>query len=105
MTDRLDTDPPHEVIATAYKWGTAMTTTGGRTKGTVDGFVAPRRPESELDRQLVAKTEWIRTTFERAVRAHGRRAEATTQFAARTSHAHGDHDREGAAAVRSAEPI
>ncbi|MGK8520058.1 hypothetical protein ACRS6B_00115 [Nocardia asteroides] len=100
MTDKLDTDAPHEVVASAYKWGTAMITAGGQARGVVDGFVAPRRPESDLDRRLVAKTQWIKDTFEDAVRASGRRVEMTTQHTAQTSTAHGDADGAGGAAVR-----
>ncbi|MCC3326383.1 hypothetical protein [Nocardia abscessus] len=100
MTDKLDTDEPHEVIATVYKWGTSMTTAGGQTKQVIDNFVAPRRPESEIDRRLVAHTQWMKTTFERAVRANGRRVDATTRFTRETTYAHDDADRGGAAAVR-----
>jgi hypothetical protein len=100
MTDKFDTDDPHEVVASIARWGTSVTASGGQTKGIIDNFEAPRRPESELDRQLVAKTRWMKTTFERAVRRNGRRVDATTQFTTQASYTHGDADRAGAAAVR-----
>ncbi|MET9025368.1 hypothetical protein ABZW96_07055 [Nocardia sp. NPDC004168] len=101
MTDKFDTDDPHEVVAAAQKFHTAITTVGGQVQQISSGFVAPRRPESEIDRRLVAHTQWIKTTFERAVRANGRRVDATTAVTAQVSYTHGDADRAGAAAVRS----
>ncbi|WP_063025010.1 hypothetical protein [Nocardia niwae] len=101
MTDKFDTDEPHEVVAAARKFRTAITTVGGQVQQISGDFVAPRRPESEIDRRLVAHTQWIKTTFERAVRANGRRVDATTAVTAQVSYTHGDADRAGAAAVRS----
>ncbi|MGW4328292.1 hypothetical protein ACWEKR_20590 [Nocardia sp. NPDC004573] len=100
MTDKFDTDDPHEVVAAAHKFRTAIATVGGQVGQISSGFVAPRRPESEIDRQLVTHTRWIKATFERAVRANGRRVDATTEVTAQVSYAHADADRAGAAAVR-----
>ncbi|NKY30676.1 hypothetical protein [Nocardia gamkensis] len=100
MTDAFDTDDPHEVVAAAHKFRTAIATIGGQVGQISDGFVAPRRAESEIDRRLVAHTQWIKSTFEHAVRANGRRVDATTQVTAQVSYTHADADRAGAAAVR-----
>lgn len=100
MTDKFDTDDPHEVVAAAYKFRTAISTVGGQVERISDDFVAPRRPESEIDRRLVAQTQWMKTTFERAIRANGRRVDATTQFTTQATYAHDDADRAGAAEVR-----
>ncbi|WP_174187152.1 hypothetical protein [Nocardia barduliensis] len=100
MTDKFDTDDPHEVVAAAHKFRTAITTIGGQVETISGGFVAPRRPESEIDRRLVTHVQWMKTTFERAVRSNGRRVDATTQFTTQASYTHGEADRAGAAAVR-----
>ncbi|MBF6164667.1 hypothetical protein IU486_07750 [Streptomyces gardneri] len=100
MTDKFDTDDPDEVVAAARKFRTAITTVGGQVATISDGFVAPRRPESEIDRQLVALTHRMRAMFKRAERANGRRVDAATQVTAQVSYTHGDADRAGAAEVR-----
>ncbi|MGK8503845.1 hypothetical protein [Nocardia asiatica] len=100
MTDKFDTDEPHEVVAAARKFRTAMTTVGSQVERVTAGFVPPRPPESDLDRQLVAcMKKWIKPPFDRAVGANGRRVDATTEFITQVSHTHGDADREGAAVV------
>ncbi|MGQ4619696.1 hypothetical protein [Nocardia sp. R7R-8] len=100
MTDKFDTDEPHEVVAAAQRFRTAITTVGGRVQQISGGFVAPRRPESEIDRRLVAQTQWIEAAFERAIRANGRRADATTAVTSQVASTLGDADHAGAAAVR-----
>ncbi|MBF6467321.1 hypothetical protein IU427_19345 [Nocardia beijingensis] len=102
MTDKFDTDDPHEVVAAAQKFHTAITTVGGQVQQIIAGFVLPRRPESEIDRQLVACTEeWIKSPCESAVHANGRHVDATTVVTAQVSYTHGDADRAGAAVVRN----
>lgn len=101
MTDKFDTDDPHEVVAAAQKFRTAINTVGGQVQQIIAGFVAPRRPESEIDRQLVACTDkWIKSPCEAAAHANGRHVDATTAVTAQVTYTHGEADREGAAAVR-----
>ncbi|MFF7942305.1 hypothetical protein ACFZC5_21550 [Nocardia gamkensis] len=101
MTDAFDTDEPHEVVDAAQKFRTAITTVGGRVEQIVVGFVPYRRPESELDRQLVACTEkWISSPCLSAVHANGRRADVTTELITQVSYTLGDADHAGAATVR-----
>ncbi|WP_157111796.1 hypothetical protein [Nocardia beijingensis] len=100
MTDKFDTDEPHEVAAAARKFRTAITTVGSQVGQITGDFVVPRRPESEIDRRLTAHTQWIKTAFERAVRANGRRVDATTEVTTQVTYTHGEADRAGAAAVR-----
>ncbi|MBF6189785.1 MULTISPECIES: hypothetical protein [Nocardia] len=100
MTDKFDTDDPHEVVAVAQKFRTAINTVGSQVGQISGDFVVPRRPESEIDRRLTAHTQWMKTTFERAVRANGRRVDATTEVTTQVTYTHGDADRAGAAAVR-----
>ncbi|MEW1737149.1 hypothetical protein AB0346_14465 [Nocardia beijingensis] len=101
MTDKLDTDDPDEVAAAARRFQTAITTVGRRVQQISDSFVACGRPESELDRQLVACTDtWIRSPLDRAVGANSRRVDATTELTTQVTYTHGDADRAGAAAVR-----
>jgi hypothetical protein len=105
MTDKLDIDAPHEVVAAAHKFRTAITTVGGQIEQITGDFVPHRRPESELDRQLVACTKkWIQAPFERAVRANGRRADATTERITQVAYTLGDADHAGAAEARRTEP-
>ncbi|WP_063053631.1 hypothetical protein [Nocardia arthritidis] len=100
MTDAFDTDDPHEVVAAAHKFRTAIATVGGQVEQIIAGFVVPRRPESEIDRQLVACTDkWIKSPCEAAVHANGRRVDATTQVTTQVSYTHADADHAGAAAV------
>jgi hypothetical protein len=101
MAEELDIDAPHEVVAAAHKFRTAITTVGDRVEQIIAGFIPSRRPESELDRQLVACTEkWIKSPCESAVHANGRRADATTELITQVSYTLDDADHAGAATVR-----
>ncbi|WP_406271771.1 hypothetical protein OH799_31410 [Nocardia sp. NBC_00881] len=103
MTDRLDIDEPHEVVASQAKWSTSLTTVGGQAEGVSNRFDLPRRPESEIDRRLVKHTDWMKTTFERAVKANRRRAAATDQHTNQVSSTYEHEDRAGGARIHRTE--
>ncbi|MGY4098678.1 hypothetical protein ACW2Q0_03810 [Nocardia sp. R16R-3T] len=93
--DNLDIDAPHEVIARAGHFTTAAADIGTQVVQSTTGLRPHHRPESSLDHELVAKTQWISTTFANAVAASARRADATLHHATQVAHALGNGDVSG----------
>jgi hypothetical protein len=93
--EQLDLDAPPDVIAVARHFtGAATTVASGVAQTTVD-LVPHHRAESPLDHALVAKQQWITTTFGNAVAASARRADATLRHATKTANALGAADTSG----------
>ncbi|WP_329412000.1 hypothetical protein OG563_06160 [Nocardia vinacea] len=104
--DKLDLDAPHEVIAAAGRYAGAAGAVVDHVAGTTGNLALSTRAESPLDHALVAKLEWIKTTFATALGASGSRAEATLSNATHTVNVLSTADTEGGRQVdRSAESI
>ncbi|MEV5840087.1 hypothetical protein [Nocardia sp. NPDC052112] len=90
--ENLDIDAPHEVVARAGHFTATASDLGTQVVQATSGLQPHHRPESSLDHALVAKTRWIETTFDNAVTASARRADATLRHTTHVAQAlgHGD---------------
>ncbi|MET9489852.1 hypothetical protein [Nocardia sp. NPDC006630] len=73
----LDIDEAAEVLAAASRFTGAATGAAGRIATTVDDLELRSRPESALDRDLVAALHWVKTAVAQAVQGDDGQADAT----------------------------
>ncbi|WP_330257085.1 hypothetical protein OG874_22450 [Nocardia sp. NBC_00565] len=104
--NELSMEAPHVVLAAlGHYTGTAHAVVAG-VAGTTENLTVSRRPESPLDHALVAKLQWIKTTFGNALAASGRRAETALREGTHTVNVLSAADIAGGQEVdRSAESI
>ncbi|WP_327113571.1 hypothetical protein OHB12_31930 [Nocardia sp. NBC_01730] len=105
MTDPLDMDEPHEVVASSDKHTIAMTNVGGHVERITRDFVVPKPPQSKVERPLAVFTDWMKTAIEGKVKANGRDADATTHHTRAVSNALAHQDRAGGSHIHRAESL
>lgn len=74
---KLDIDNPDGVIRAAGNFHTAHTGTAGAAGTVFDELVPHTRPGSQLDRALVERSKWIRSTGITAIKETGTQSQTT----------------------------
>jgi len=102
--DLHDMDDPAEVLAAAGRYRTAAAAVSDGIARILRELALPQQGRSPLDRELVARLDWITTTLGDA--AAGRDAHVADTHTAVTDSVHAleEADRSGARIVQRAEP-
>jgi hypothetical protein len=102
--DVHDIDEPAEVIAAADRYHGAATDFADRIGAVVRSLVLPVRPQSPLDRALMARLDQVTAGLDRAATDHVARAGASRGAAVAVVRALEEADRTGAGLVRDSVP-
>ncbi|WP_280442703.1 hypothetical protein [Nocardia brasiliensis] len=95
----LDIDDPSEVLAAASRFTDAVDVVNGQVAQVARDLTPHERPGSAIDAALVARADWVRAAFEKALAESGARAAAVHRRTRTTVRALADTDAGAAAHI------
>ncbi|GAA5104471.1 hypothetical protein [Nocardia iowensis] len=101
----LDIDSPSEVIAAAVVFARSVTAVTDRVAATTRECTPQHAPVSQLDHQLVASLEWIKSVCARAAATGRADSESSFQKTVRIAEALDAADQHGAQRIAKYAPI